>query len=202
MTGRILVLLGDALDAPGGIAQYNRDLIAAWSDSDSVSEIVLAPRFGCVTKSALPAKVMQKAPVSGLLAYVLSVISTSLRHRPFDFVFCAHLNFAPLAWFISRLLAIPMWLQLHGIEAWERPSRLLRWAAEHASLVTSVSRHTRRMFLRWADLPPSVVHVLPNTVGEQFVPNGERKSAVENHGLSGNSADCLAPFQAGSLQGS
>jgi phosphatidylinositol alpha-1,6-mannosyltransferase len=133
----------------------------------------------------LPPKVVQKAPVRGLFQYMLGAVSTAIRHGPFDYVFCAHLNYAPLAFVVARLLGIPMWLQLHGIEAWAKPSRLVRWSAEQSSIVTSVSRHTRRMFLRWADLPPHVVRVLPNTVGEQFRPDGDRNSMREKYGLSG-----------------
>jgi phosphatidylinositol alpha-1,6-mannosyltransferase len=132
----------------------------------------------------LPPKVVQKAPVRGLFQYMLGAVSTAIRHGPFEYVFCAHLNYAPLAFVVARLLGIPMWLQLHGIEAWAKPSRLVRWSAEQSSIVTSVSRHTRRMFLRWADLHPHVIRVLPNTVGEQFRPDGDRDSAREKYGLS------------------
>ena len=185
MTGRILVLLGDTFHAPGGIAQYNRDLVGAWAEMDAVEEIVLIPRFASGPEKILPRKVLQTRPVHRLSLYVLGAIRASILRAPFDFIFCAHLNLVPLAFAISRLLGAPVWLQLHGIEAWKKPSRIVRWSAEKSMLVTCASRYTRRRFLLWANLAPHTVHVLPNTVGGQFHPEGERTSAVEKYGLSG-----------------
>lgn len=185
MTGRILVLLGDSFQASGGIAQFNRDLISAWAEMDTIEEVVLVPRHASDSKNGLPRKVVQTAPVHHLFQYILGAIRTSFRRSPFDFIFCAHLNFVPLAFAVSRMLGIPMWLHLHGIEAWEKPSRVVRWSAEGSTLITSVSRHTRRMFLRWVNLAPQIVHILPNTFGRQFNPVGERSSSIEKYGLAG-----------------
>ena len=92
---------------------------------------------------------------------------------------------APLAALISRLAGTPVWLQIHGIEAWQRPSLLQRWAAEHAQLVTAVSRHTRRQFLTWANCPPEKVRVLPNTVDERFTPGPKPETLLDRHNLRG-----------------
>ena len=186
MSGRVLALLGDSFYASGGIAQFNRDLIAAWVEMDSVTEIVLVPRFATGSRSGLPGKVVEKPPVRSLILYVLSAALESIRRPSFDFIFCGHLNMIPLAVILSRMTGTPVWLQLHGIEAWEKPSRTMRWSVERTALVTCVSRHTRRMFLRWACLPTHRVLVLPNTVGEQFNQNGKRDLQIANHELAEN----------------
>jgi len=185
MNGRILALVGDTFHAPGGIAQYNRDLITAWSEMDDIEEVVIVPRFASGPDSPLPRKVVQQESAHRLFSYMLRAVITSRRRAPFDFVFCAHMNLTPLASLICGLLRIPLWLQVHGIEAWEQPARIVSRAAERAMLVTSVSRHTRRMFLGWANLAPDVVRILPNTVGERFSSEGEQNSALEKYGLAG-----------------
>ena len=53
----------------------------------------------------------------------LHVLAHALSRTSFDVVFCGHLYMSPLATLISETLKKPMWLQLHGIEAWERPGR-------------------------------------------------------------------------------
>lgn len=185
MNGRVLVLLGDTFHAPGGIAQYNRDLIAAWEKLAFFKEIILLPRFASSLEGELPAKVVQEKPVHRLFNYVAHAIVSAIHRSPFDFIFCAHLNFVPLALVLSRMLGVPVWLQLHGIEAWGKPSRLVRWSAEKSTLITSVSRHTRRMFLEWANLAPEIVRVLPNTFGAQFHPDVEECFLRDKFGLDG-----------------
>ena len=88
---------------------------------------------------------------------------------------------SPLATLISETLKKPMWLQLHGIEAWERPGRLVRATAERATLVTAVSRYTRHQFLEWANVAPERVRVLPNTFRPQFAAGPKRDDLAEHH---------------------
>jgi phosphatidylinositol alpha-1,6-mannosyltransferase len=83
---------------------------------------------------------------------------------------------APLAAMIARLCAARLVVQTHGIEAWPRPPRAIRWATEQADLVLAVSRYTRAQVLSWAALEPERVTVLPNTVSERFTP-GDRDAA-------------------------
>jgi phosphatidylinositol alpha-1,6-mannosyltransferase len=181
MSIRVLALLGDSFGASGGIAQFNRDLISAWSSLDSVIEVVLVPRFYSEVDSELPAKVVQKVPMPPLLLYILGAIRTATRRPAFDFIFCGHLNMIQFATFLSRLVSAPVWLQLHGTEAWTKPSRSLQWSAEQSEVVTCVSRHTRRMFLQWAKLPSEKVLVLPNTVDEQFTTTGSHYIGLAQH---------------------
>jgi phosphatidylinositol alpha-1,6-mannosyltransferase len=92
---------------------------------------------------------------------------------------------SPLGTLISETLKKPMWLQLHGIEAWERPGRLVRAAAERAALVTAVSRYTRHRFLEWANVPPERARVLPNTFKRQFAAGAKHDDLAEHHSLRG-----------------
>jgi phosphatidylinositol alpha-1,6-mannosyltransferase len=112
-------------------------------------------------------------------------VRLALTHGPFDLVFCGHLYMSPLAAGVARVLEVPLWLQLHGVEAWKRPSLLVRNAAERATLVTAVSRYTRRRFFNWANIDPVRVKVLPNTVDPRFVPGPKPDHLIARHGLAG-----------------
>jgi phosphatidylinositol alpha-1,6-mannosyltransferase len=93
----------------------------------------------------------------------------------YDGVFCGHLNALPLAAVVATLLRARLWVQAHGIEAWQPRGKAYRHALARADLVTCVSRHTRQKLLEWASLPPHRVRVLPNT----FAPAYARQPAAD-----------------------
>ena len=181
---RVLALVTDAFGSHGGIARYNQDLLSALALSSRIDDILVVPRHGASPKEGLPERVNQTPPRSGRISYAAYVLATVVR-KSFDVVFCGHLYMSPLATLISETLKKPMWLQLHGIEAWQRPGRLIRATAERATLVTAVSRYTRHRFLEWANVLPEHVRVLPNTFKPQFAPGPKRDDLIEHHDLRG-----------------
>jgi phosphatidyl-myo-inositol dimannoside synthase len=182
---RILALITDGFGGQGGIAQYNRDLLTALSDADTVGEIVVLPRQGQAGQLGLPARVRQQAPIFNKVKYSLSAMTVAGMKGPFDLVFCGHILHAPLAAFIARRLQRPLWLQLHGIDAWTCPRPLIRWGVEQSDLVTVVSRYTKRRFLRWANVQPERVRVLPNTVSDRYSPGPKPEQILSQYGLGG-----------------
>ncbi|MDX2257892.1 MAG: glycosyltransferase family 4 protein [Hyphomicrobiaceae bacterium] len=185
---RILALVTDAFGSHGGIARYNRDLIAALAGAEHAADIVVLPRIGDSAGSQIGERVTQLAARRGRLAYARAAWQASRRHGPFDVVFCGHLYMVPLAAVIARRLGVPLWLQVHGIEAWAAPGRLVRWAADRASLVTSVSRATRARMLSWSGLDDWRIKVLPNTFDAAFsavAREPHRKKAVGRLDLTG-----------------
>jgi phosphatidyl-myo-inositol dimannoside synthase len=80
---------------------------------------------------------------------------------------------------------VPLWVQVHGVDAWQKRSATNHRALLSAALVTSVSRYTRARLLGWADLPPHRVRVLPNTVTPGYVPRPRREDLVARLGLAG-----------------
>jgi phosphatidylinositol alpha-1,6-mannosyltransferase len=168
MTGdaALLALVTDAFGGHGGIAQYNRDFLSALAAGGPMSSITVLPRHA-PQRAAVPAAIRQKPARPGRVAYALTALLTAFRQR-IDIVFCGHLFMAPLAWLIARLKGARLVVQMHGIEAWPRPSRLRRAATEAADLVLCVSRHTRARVLGWAAIAPERVVVVPDTVADEF----------------------------------
>jgi phosphatidylinositol alpha-1,6-mannosyltransferase len=182
---RILALITDGFGGQGGISQYNRDLLTALSDADAVDEIVVVPRLGQAEQEVLPVRVRQQAPVFNKIGYSLCAMGVAAKKGPFHLVFCGHISHSPLAVVIARSLNIPLWLQLHGIDAWTCPHPLTRWAVEQSDLVTVVSRYTKRRFLGWANIQPERVRVLPNTVADRYSPGPKSAQLLEQYGLRG-----------------
>jgi phosphatidyl-myo-inositol dimannoside synthase len=183
---RILALVTDAYGASGGIACYNRDLLHALARCDGVERVVVLPRAGTTRGDDVPATIVVLRPRANEVAYTLAALGATLRRGPFDAIFCGHLYSVPLAAALARLTRSLLWVQLHGIEAWPRPGALVRRSAEHAGLVTAVSRHTRRLFLGWARVAPERVKVLPDTVDGRFQPGPKPADLLRRHGLEGS----------------
>lgn len=179
----ILALLTDGFGAGGGIAQYNRDLMTALAKSSLVESVTALPRFGAAP-AGLPGKLTQSRSSRGRVSWGARAAALALRRR-FDVIFCGHLNAIPLAAALARLTSKRLWLQVHGFEAWSAPNAAVRRAAEHADLITAVSRYTRRRLLDWADVEPWRVRVLPNTFNAEYAPRARRPDLVRRHGLEG-----------------
>jgi phosphatidylinositol alpha-1,6-mannosyltransferase len=165
----VLSLVTECFGGRGGIAQYNRDLMTALAHSGLLASNRILPRtapervtLGLPVTEQLPAR-------AGKLAYTIGALKTAMT-RSVDMVFCGHLYMAPLAAFIARQKHAKLVIQTHGIEAWEKPTRMQRAALQTADLVLCVSRYTRARVLSWAGIPPERAIVLPNTVGEAFAP--------------------------------
>lgn len=182
---RILALVTDAYGAGGGIAQFNRDLTRALIDADVACEVRIIPSGPKSHGKMVERRVIQFGPSQTRFNYLWRVVWTLISQGPFDVVFCGHLHLSPVGKIAASLAHAKFWLQLHGIEAWERSSRLRQWSVESADLVTSVSRYTRRRFLRWARNSPSSVRVLPNTVSDRFHPGAKPRDLIEHLSIAG-----------------
>lgn len=185
MALRILALLTDGFAGHGGIARYNRDFLRALAKAEGGPEIIALTRSTLRPTDDLPAGIEEIPAGHGRLQYSANAFRVALTRGPFDLIFCGHLFMTPLAAALSTLLRVPFWLQLHGVDAWERPRGLSGRLAGRARLVTAVSRYTRARFLEWADCDPSTVRILPNTFDPKFAPGPKPLSLVERHALSG-----------------
>ena len=163
----MLALVTDAYGGRGGIAQYNRDFFGALAKG-GLSSITVLPRQA--PDFPRPPETIEQLPARpGRIAYSVAALRTAF-FQTVDVVFCGHLFMAPLAALIARLKGAKLIIQVHGIEAWPRPSRIQRTAMERADLVLCVSRHTRAAVLSWAAIAPERALVVPNTVKEVFTP--------------------------------
>lgn len=159
---RILHIGTDSFGGYGGIALYNRELIAAMASHAEVDEVVVVPRIIVGERELLPAKVTFIAEAArGRLAFL-----RALRHAgsAFDLVICAHVNLLPVA----RLVTKHPLLMLYGIEAWKTlrdpwSNRLLRGVRG----VISISDITRQRFAGWSHYEgPSLL--LPNSIRPEW----------------------------------
>ncbi len=177
---RLLALVTDAFGHGGGIAQYNRDFLTAAEASGVFAAIDILPRAKSTRSkgthsNALASEMKQWPGQPNRLAYALHAARHALTRRP-DVIFCGHLYMMPLAAILAKILGAKLLLQLHGIDAWDAPGRIHVWAANQADMIFCVSRYTRARALNWLTVDPSRVVVLPNTVGDMYMP-GDKATA-------------------------
>ena len=141
--------------------------------------------LGGDSRDDLPAKLVHARPRRSRVAYSLGALAAVREHGPFDVIFCGHIYHAPLAAALGRWTGARLWLQAHGVDAWDCRSRLRGAAVARADLVTAVSRYTRRRLLEWAGVAPDRVRVLPNTVRPQFTPGPADPATLARFGLAG-----------------
>ncbi len=179
---RIVALLTDGFGGTGGIARYNQNFLAALAQSSSVARIIVLPRFAA--RATIDGKIEHLDPLPGRLAWSLRALRLAIKEKP-DIIFCGHIYAAPLAAALARVTSAKLWLQVHGVEAWERPNRHIIDAAARANLITAVSRYTRWRLLGWSDINPARVRVLPNTLPSGYAPPSRRFDVATRWGLEG-----------------
>ena len=155
---RILHIGTDSFGGYGGIALYNRELIAAMASHPAVDEVVVIPRLIAGEREPLPKKVTFVAEAArGRVAFLRALHKAG---SAFDLVICAHVNLLPVA----RLVTKHPLLMLYGIEAW-KPLRdaISRRLLRGVRGVISISDITLERFTGWSQYDgPS--QLLPNSI--------------------------------------
>jgi len=182
---RVLALVTDAYGANGGIARFNRDLLGAVAAMPEVEQVDVLCRHAPRWPETPPAKVTQRTAGAGRAGYAMRALARAVTGPDYDLVICGHLHLAPVAEAAARLRGAPLWVQIYGIEAWQKPGRLRTAAMQRAEIVISISRYTRTRFLEWADVPAERVRILPCTVDDRFTPGPRPQALAERLGVAG-----------------
>jgi len=180
------MLVTDAHSGAGGIAQYNRDVLAALASFDEIQEIVVVARNVSETVFAVPAKVRYDLQsIGSQAAFVRRSAAQAFGGGPFDLIYCAHINLMPVASVIAKARRIPLVLAIYGIDAWTPPTRRLAIRCAGAcDLVVSISDITLDRFQAWAGVGRSTTAVLPNAIrAEEYGPGEKSPDLMDGLGI-------------------
>ena len=180
------MLVTDSYGVRGGIAVYIRDLIAAMSLDDKITEIVVVSLWCARDPGPLPAKVRLVGGGNGTKTGWVTAAS-QLAGEQFDLVFCGHIHLLKAAAVLNVFWAAPLVLMVYGVEAWPaHGSKLMAWLLNRVSVVWSISVFTRDRLVEWTNVEPRNVVVLPNAIDldqfKQRAPNAGLRSKL---GLDG-----------------
>lgn len=183
---RILALITDAFGGHGGIALYNRDVLTALCQHREIEEIIAVPRRISAPLEDLPKGLTYDCQgAANRFFYFFSIFRALVKFKKFDFILCAHVNLMPLAWLLSKILKIPVVIEIYGIDAWDPPSRkgTSRFLGG-AKYIISISEFTLDKFLTWAPVEHSTSFILPNAIHLENYGIGERpQNLTERYAL-------------------
>ena len=185
---RVFALLTDAYGGIGGIAKFNRDLLAALSCMPEIKEVVALPRLIQRKPEPIPEKVRYEMRAArSKLSYLLHAVRLALAAPRMDLVICGHINLLPLAWLVSRTKRCPLLLIVHGVDAWQpHRSLLVRALLGRPDAIVAVSRYTVARMREWSGLPEQRFRILPNCVDlETFAPRPRNTLLAQRYGLDG-----------------
>ncbi|MDQ6887319.1 MAG: glycosyltransferase family 4 protein [Gemmatimonadota bacterium] len=94
--------------------------------------------------------------------YIAAALAAARRA---SLVYMGHPGIAPIALGI-RLFnpRCPYWVHVHGTDIWPRLSFLDRLALRRATGIISISRYSANQAIRMNDVPPNLIHIVPNAL--------------------------------------
>lgn len=165
MGSAILMIATDAHGGFGGIAQYNRDVLRAFSQIEEVTQVSVVPRLIPEEMGELPPKVTySQASTRSKWHFAWVSLTRSLVSKP-DLIYCAHVNLLPVARLCQLISGAPIILAIYGIDVWKPlPTRHKEIIEKHVSIVLSISRVTSDRLQEWCDVETEKIAICPNAI--------------------------------------
>jgi glycosyltransferase involved in cell wall biosynthesis len=109
---------------------------------------------------------------------------SAARQRP-DFIVAAHVNFAPVAYWLQKFFGIPFVAIGYGVEVWDITNRRISGALRSANCLLAISEFTRRRMASTLDVHPNRIAILPCTFDpEHFYPGGKPHYLLKRYGIT------------------
>jgi len=176
---RALVLVTDAYGGIGGIAKFDRDLIAALAAMPDCAEIVVVQRLGIASAESIPphARLVGDA-VPAKSRFVMRALAESAR-GPYGAIVCAHINLLPLAILAAAVRRTKCALAIYGIDAWTpHTNPMVRAMVNRIDACWSISDTTTKRFAQWAKVKKERFRLLPPAVELSEFGPGSKPSAL------------------------
>jgi phosphatidyl-myo-inositol dimannoside synthase len=182
---KILALITDGYGGSGGIARYNRDLLAALCSYSKCEKVIAIPRVMPNPPESLPGKLTYVTDaINNKIKYVFIVLKYLLIYR-FDLIVCGHIHLLPLA-AVFRLIApnAKLVVTLYGLDAWQNHRQIMPWMIRKVDTFVSISEFTKKKFLSWAKGVKASWCILPPGVDfQRFTPGSKNQELVTRYGL-------------------
>ena len=186
---RIDVWVPDFAGATGGIQTFSHFLVHGLRDCFPEAGITV---FAKNDTSVPPANELRIARFYSVgtwpawqrtVAFALTLLRSAFRKKP-DLIVLAHINFAPVAYWLHRLSGIPYLVVGHGVEIWKKPDRRVRDALRNAVKLLAVSNYTRDRMAEVLNVSTDEIGLLPNTFQpDNFTLEPKPRFLLKRYGL-------------------
>ncbi len=183
---RIHVWVPDYASATGGIQTLSRFLVLALRECFPESEISVFvkndpsasqdnfdTRYYASGRWSLPLR----TPI-----FAAQLFTKAVRERP-DLIMSVHGNFAPVAYWLQKLLKIPYVVIGNGIDVWEIPSSQIQNALRSANKLLAISRCTQERMAGALSISPESIALFPCTFDqERYIPGPKPPFLLDRYG--------------------
>ncbi|ODG97852.1 glycosyltransferase [Nostoc sp. KVJ20] len=133
------------------------------------------------------------------ILFATNIIVLAIFKRP-TIVISTHVNYAVACYVLKLLTGIPYWVVAHGLEVWDIENNATRLALQKADKIISVSNYTRQRLLKYDDIDPDKVVILPNTFdASQFKINPKPTYLLKRYNLTDEQPVILTVTRMGSM---
>lgn len=163
---KILALVSDAYGGRGGIALYNRNLLAAICSHPRVDKVVAVPRDITYDLEELPANLSYISNAAGgKIRYLIACIKLAFCLRQIDLIVCGHLHLLPFAYLLRLVFNCPVVPVVYGVEAWTPTShRVTNYLCRRLESFVSIRKFTAHRLNEWAGRGNGKFYYLPNCI--------------------------------------
>lgn len=161
-----LVFLTDCYGGRGGIAQYNRNLIKALSESKSVKNIIIFQRTSSYKFEKVPKKTkLIKNINNSKIKFLIKVILFLFLKNKHDLVICNHIHLIPFAWLHSLKNNCPLLLFIFGEEAWNPTKHIIsNYLCRKVKYFCAIRHYTAKKFISWSKIKNYKYFYIPNCI--------------------------------------
>lgn len=163
---KVLALVSDAYGGRGGIALYNRNLLAAICNHPCVDKVVAVPRNITYDLEALPANLSYISNAAGgKIRYLITCMKLAFSLRRVDLIVCGHLHLLPFAYLLRLVFNCPVVPVVYGVEAWTPTShRVTNYLCRRLESFISIRKFTAHQLNEWAGRGDGKFYYLPNCI--------------------------------------
>lgn len=163
---KILYIAADT-NKIGGIEKYNREFMDALQEVGV--DVFFVPLYGI--------NWFQK------LSFILRVFLESIRKRP-NIICSSHIAFAPICYFVKKILGIEYTVNVYGIEVVNIKSALHKRALRSAKFIIKLFDQTAQNVIKQISETAEKIITLPNSVdGEKFYIKEKSQNLIKRHNL-------------------
>lgn len=163
---RLMFVCGDT-QVIGGIEKYNDQFINSLRKAGVDPVVVVRYSGGMLA----------------ILSFVIRFLVQYILVRP-NYIFCGHLNFAPLCAFVHSLFGTPYSIALHSLEIIYPTSKMKYWAVEKAQMIITISDYAKKLILDKFPGCEAKLFMHTNTVdGERYLIKAKNQILVEKYNL-------------------
>lgn len=140
---RILYIVPDLYERPGGIARYAQMVCRALANANcQLQVVVLMDHTQCVHAYTLSLPGISYYACNGSRSLLVrTCLETAVHHLP-DIILVGHVNFAPLGFMLAQFIQAKYATFIYGVDVWHPLPWHRRLGAQHSDKIIAISRFT------------------------------------------------------------